>query len=133
MARSRAAAKPNIVVIWGDDIGLTNLSCKTPAPPINPGFGQIDGQVWNSGSSYNGLLVELKQTLRKQLQWTAAFTWQKSLDGNSSVIAGGPFQNSISGQFLFHPLRGVTEHVARLTDGIGGAVRQVASPSIDAR
>src|SRR5271155_1586138 len=27
MARSRAAPKPNIVVIWGDDIGLTNLSC----------------------------------------------------------------------------------------------------------
>src|ERR1700750_2382243 len=27
MARSRAAAKPNIVVIWGDDIGITNLSC----------------------------------------------------------------------------------------------------------
>jgi arylsulfatase len=26
MARSRAA-KPNIVVIWGDDIGITNLSC----------------------------------------------------------------------------------------------------------
>ena len=22
MARSRAAAKPNIVVIWGDDIGM---------------------------------------------------------------------------------------------------------------
>ncbi len=27
MARSRAPAKPNIVVIWGDDIGMTNLSC----------------------------------------------------------------------------------------------------------
>ena len=27
MARSKAAAKPNIVVIWGDDIGITNLSC----------------------------------------------------------------------------------------------------------
>src|SRR6266513_2791488 len=27
MARSRAGAKPNIVVIWGDDIGITNLSC----------------------------------------------------------------------------------------------------------
>src|SRR5437764_14618240 len=26
MARSRTA-KPNIVVIWGDDIGMTNLSC----------------------------------------------------------------------------------------------------------
>ena len=27
MARSRASAKPNIVVIWGDDVGLTNISC----------------------------------------------------------------------------------------------------------
>jgi arylsulfatase A-like enzyme len=27
MARSRATPKPNIVVIWGDDIGMTNLSC----------------------------------------------------------------------------------------------------------
>jgi hypothetical protein len=89
--------------------GLANLSCKTPAPPINPAFGQIDGQSWNSGSSYNGLLLELKQTVKKQFQWSGAFTWQKSLDGNSSVIAGGPFQNSISGQFLFHPLRGVSD------------------------
>src|SRR5215469_12957935 len=30
MARSRArATKPNIVVIWGDDIGMANLSCYT--------------------------------------------------------------------------------------------------------
>ena len=30
MARSRARAdKPNIVVIWGDDIGMANLSCYT--------------------------------------------------------------------------------------------------------
>jgi len=29
MARSRAAAKPNIVVIWGDDIGIAILSCYT--------------------------------------------------------------------------------------------------------
>jgi hypothetical protein len=27
LLRSRATAKPNIVVIWGDDIGITNLSC----------------------------------------------------------------------------------------------------------
>src|SRR5437763_12563459 len=27
MAKSTRAAKPNIVVIWGDDIGITNLSC----------------------------------------------------------------------------------------------------------
>ncbi len=29
MARSRATTKPNIVVIWGDDIGIANLSCYT--------------------------------------------------------------------------------------------------------
>jgi arylsulfatase len=29
MARSRATAKPNIVVIWGDDVGMANLSCYT--------------------------------------------------------------------------------------------------------
>ena len=28
-AQPPAAAKPNIVVIWGDDIGMTNLSCYT--------------------------------------------------------------------------------------------------------
>ena len=26
-----ADAKPNILVIWGDDIGITNLSCYTVA------------------------------------------------------------------------------------------------------
>src|SRR5215831_9564801 len=29
MARSAATTKPNIVVIWGDDIGIANLSCYT--------------------------------------------------------------------------------------------------------
>ena len=90
--------------------GLTNISCKTPAPPIQPAFGQIDGQNWTVGSSYNGLLFQWRQTILKQFSYQAAFTWQKSLDGNSSVIAGGPVQNSISGQFLFHPLRGVSDY-----------------------
>jgi hypothetical protein len=87
---------------------IVNISCKTAAPVINPAFGQIDGQQWNSGSSYNGLLLQVKQQ-RKQFQWQASFTWQKSLDGNSSVIAGGPFLNSISGQLLAHPLRGLSD------------------------
>src|SRR5499433_1409632 len=29
MARSNATNRPNIVVIWGDDIGIANLSCYT--------------------------------------------------------------------------------------------------------
>ena len=89
--------------------GLTNISCKTPAPPIAPTFGQIDGQNWSAGASYNGLIFQLKQILHKQFQYQASVTYQKSLDGNSSVIAGGPLNNSISGQFLFHPLRGASD------------------------
>ncbi len=86
-----------------------NATCGTAAPVVNPNFGQIDGQNWNVGSVYSGLLTTLKQGPIHGIQWQASFTWQKSIDGNSSVIAGGPLQNSISGQFLFHPLRAVSD------------------------
>ncbi len=88
---------------------LANVNCKTGGPPINPAFGQIDGQNWTVSSVYSGLLLQVKQSIGKTLQWQASFTWQRSEDGASSVIAGGPFQNSVSGQFLFHPLRGVSD------------------------
>lgn len=38
-----------------------------------------------------------------------SFTWSRSLDTGSSVGSGGPFQNSISGQFLFAPIRGLSD------------------------
>jgi hypothetical protein len=89
--------------------GIANQTCKTAAPVINPNFGQIDGQNWVVSSVYSGLLTQVSQELSKGFQWQASFTWQKSLDGSSSVIAGGPFQNSLTGQFLFHPLRGPSD------------------------
>ena len=39
----------------------------------------------------------------------ASFTWSKSLDTNSSVGTGAPFSNSITGQFLFDPMRGLSD------------------------
>jgi len=88
---------------------IVNVVCKTPAPPIEPTFGQIDGQSWNAGSNYSGLIFQFKQSIKKQFEYQASFTYQKSLDTNSSVIAGGPLSTSISGQFLFDPLRGVSD------------------------
>lgn len=88
--------------------GIANKTCKTAAPVIDPNFGQIDGQNWVVSSVYSGLLAQVSQVL-KGFQWQASLTWQKSVDGSSSVIAGGPFQNSLTGQFLFHPLRGPSD------------------------
>ncbi len=94
---------------------IAGKTCKTRGAVVNPAYGQIDGQNWGAGSVYSGLLTSLRGTLPKGLQWQASFTWQKSLDTNSSVIAGGPFQNSIAGQFLFDPLRGPSDfNVPRL-------------------
>jgi hypothetical protein len=75
---------------------------------VNQNVGAILGSGWFTGSTYSGLLVDLKQNIGKSLHWQAAFTWQKSLDGSSSVVAGTPFQNSLNG-FLFHPLKGASD------------------------
>jgi Carboxypeptidase regulatory-like domain/TonB dependent receptor/TonB-dependent Receptor Plug Domain len=76
---------------------------------VNQNVGAILASGWYTGSNYSGLLVDVKQDLGKSLHWQAAFTWQKSLDGSSSVVSGTPFSNSLN-QFLFHPLRGVSDY-----------------------
>jgi outer membrane receptor protein involved in Fe transport len=75
---------------------------------VNQNVGAILASGWFTGSTYSGLLLDVRQQVGKSLQWQAAFTWQKSLDGSSSVVAGTPFQNSLNG-FLFHPLKGVSD------------------------
>ena len=39
----------------------------------------------------------------------ASFTWSRSIDTNSSVGTGAPFSNSITGQFLFDPIRALSD------------------------
>src|SRR5207302_10601887 len=69
-------------------------------PKFNPAYGQIDAQEWNGHSYYNALLASIHRKLTSGLDVQASFTWSKSLDTSSSVGSGGPFSNSISGQFL---------------------------------
>jgi hypothetical protein len=73
------------------------------------GVGSILGSGWYTNSSYSGLLTDVKQDIGKSFHWQAAFTWQKSIDGSSSVVSGTPFQNSLN-TFLFHPLYGVSDY-----------------------
>jgi hypothetical protein len=85
------------------------LTCKTASTTKqNTTAGQILASGWFAGSTYNGLLVQLKQQL-KSLYWQSSFTWQKSLDASSSVTSGTPFSNSLN-QYLFHPLKGPSDY-----------------------
>ncbi|MCU1238833.1 MAG: TonB-dependent receptor plug, partial [Candidatus Solibacter sp.] len=79
------------------------------SPKFNPAYGQIDAQEWNGHSYYNALVTSLHRKLTNGLDVQGSFTWAKSLDTSSSVGSGGPFSNSISGQFLFNPMRGPSD------------------------
>ena len=76
---------------------------------FNSTYGQIDGQVWNGSSAYHALLFSARRRMSHGLDFQVSFTWSRSLDTGSSVGSGGPFQNSISGQFLFAPIRGLSD------------------------
>jgi len=82
--------------------------CKTGGTKMNTNVGAILASGWYTDSNYNGLLADVKQDIGKTFHWQAAFTWQKSIDGDSSVVSGTPFSNSLN-QYLFHPLRGVSD------------------------
>src|SRR3954454_7396396 len=76
---------------------------------FNPSYGQIDGQVWNGSSIYHALLLTAKRRLAGGLAAQISFTWSRSEDTGSSVGSGGPFLNSVSVQFLFAPLRALSD------------------------
>ena len=107
------------------------LTCKTAsATKGNPAVGQILGSGWFAGSTYNGLLLQVKQTY-SSFQWQTSFTWQKSLDSSSSVTSGTPFSNSLN-QYLFHGLKGPSDYnLPRVwvTSGLWKLPRAVKSES----
>lgn len=97
--------------LWPCGGPIVSGICSKPGTgrKINPNFGQIDGQTFTADSAYNGLLVSVKKTMARGLQLQGSYTWSKSLDTSSSVIAGGPFQNSISGSLFAVPFRGPSD------------------------
>ena len=98
-------------LLWPCAGTITNGICSKPGggPRFNSAYGQIDGQEWNGNSFYDALLVSVRRRMAKGLELQASFTWAKSIDTGSSVGSGGPFSNSISGQFLFAPIRSLSD------------------------
>jgi hypothetical protein len=98
-------------LLWPCAGTVTNGVCNAPGggPRFNSAFGQIDGQVWNGSSSYNALLLSARKRFSGGLDAQLSFTWAHSEDTGSSVGSGGPFLNSVSGQFLFAPMQGPSD------------------------
>jgi hypothetical protein len=98
-------------LLWPCAGAVVNGICSKTGvgPKFNNTYGQIDGQEWNGNSYYDALLFTVKRRMARGLSVQTSFTWAKSIDTGSSVGSGGPFSNSISGQFLFAPIRGLSD------------------------
>ncbi len=98
-------------LLWPCAGTIVNGLCTKAAtsPRFNPAYGQIDAQEWNGHSYYNALLTSMRRRLAKGLEIQGSFTWSRSIDTSSSVGSGGPFSNSLSGQFLFAPIRALSD------------------------
>jgi len=78
---------------------------------LNQNLGVIRYIYWGSDSFYDGLNVNIDKRMGHGLQFQVAYTWAKSIDDNSSTIAGDTFGNGLNSLYFFAPksLRGVSD------------------------
>jgi carboxypeptidase family protein/TonB-dependent receptor-like protein len=79
---------------------LTSLGYLYPAGGgnlfnISPNVGAIRYLTWPGSSSYNALQIGVLRKMSHGLQIQGSYTWGKSLDNNSGVVAGDTFGNGI--------------------------------------
>jgi hypothetical protein len=80
---------------------LTSAGYLWPAPlgsgtRLNLNAGSIRYVKWAGASAYNDLELRIQKQMSHGFQLQGSFTWGKSIDTNSSAVAGNAFQNSIS-------------------------------------
>jgi hypothetical protein len=110
------------MLIRGDDGNMTP-GTQTSAglffpsgPKVNTALGIIRYLYWGTDSFYHGLNVNVDKRMSHGLQFQFAYTWAKSIDDNSSTIAGDTFGNGLNSLFYFAPksLRGLSDfHVGQ--------------------
>jgi len=88
-----------------------NPGCDPPSR-INENAGSIRYLNWAASSFYHSLQVGVVKRLNHGFQIQGSFTWGKSIDNNSGVIAGDQFSNSISSLdwFDLRLTRGVSDY-----------------------
>src|SRR5260370_24949326 len=70
---------------------------------INPNFGGIRSMSFGTGSSYEGLSVNLQKRMSHGFQFGGSYTYSKAMDESSAPIAGDSFSNTITSWFSFAP------------------------------
>jgi hypothetical protein len=78
---------------------------------INPALGIIRYMYWGTDSEYNALNVNLDKKLSRGLQVQVAYTFGRSIDDDSSTVAGDTFEQGLNSLFPFAPkaLRGLSD------------------------
>ncbi len=80
---------------------LTSLGYLYPAgggnviDSANPNVGAIRYLSWPGSSSYNAMQIGVLKRMAHGLQVQGSYTWGKSIDNNSGVVAGDTFGNGI--------------------------------------
>jgi hypothetical protein len=81
---------------------LTSAGYVYPSPIgsgslVNPNsnVGAIRYLSWPGGSSYNAMQIGVLKRMSRGLQIQGSYTWGKSIDNNSGVVAGDTFGNGI--------------------------------------
>jgi hypothetical protein len=80
---------------------LTSAGYLFPAPiksgtRLNTNAGTVRYVRWAGGSEYNDLEIGIQKRMSHGFQLQGSFTWAKSIDTSSSVVAGNAFSTSIS-------------------------------------
>jgi hypothetical protein len=74
--------------LWPSPIGSGNV--------INPNFGDIRYLHWAGDAYYDALQVGLTKSVSHGFLFQGSYTWAKSIDTSSGVVAGDTLANSIS-------------------------------------
>jgi hypothetical protein len=105
---------PQVDASGNECIPNTQCAQTTNNPPakINDQAGDIRYLNWAASSSYHALQVGVVKRLNHGFQIQGSFTWGKSIDNNSGVIAGDQFANSVSSLdwFDLHLTRGLSDY-----------------------
>ena len=75
--------------LWPNPVGSGNLI------NTNSNVGAVRLLNWPGSSSYNALQVGVMKKMSHGLQIQGSYTWEKSIDNNSGVVAGDTFGNGI--------------------------------------
>jgi len=104
------------MLIRGDDGNMSLPAVQAPEgllfPQVtnhpNSTLGIIRYVYWGTDSFYDGLNINVDKRMSHGLQFQFAYTWAKSIDDNSSTIAGDTFGNGLNSLYYFSPktLRG---------------------------